>query len=234
MQDTGSGPDLRQPTVPPILLAIGSIIWKVIGWAERIDFILSVQNQSFAVIFQSFATYGWILIVVICSLWWYQARKQAVAGEFKITWGLVISAATLAFLYGVLLTVYATGSVPNVITSYGRAENGCQATVDTTRLMSFKNEYNLVIACGIANPAVDQLEETGISISGPFNINQGGAAILTPYSPAMETELKARGVTPTAVWFHAILVPKGTDLSKISRLSELQKQGGKIIAPGLF
>jgi hypothetical protein len=50
----------------------------------------------------------------------------------------------------------------------------------------------------------------------------------------METELKARGVTPTGVWFQAILVPKGTDLSKISRLSELQKQGGKIIAPGLF
>jgi hypothetical protein len=50
----------------------------------------------------------------------------------------------------------------------------------------------------------------------------------------METELKARGQNPTALWFQAVLVPKGTDLSKTSRLSELQKQGGKIIAPGLF
>jgi hypothetical protein len=166
MEDAGSGPDLRQPTIPPILLAIGSIIWKLIDWAARIDFVLSVQNQSFAVIFESFAKYGWLLIVAICGLWWYQARKQSekVSGEYKITWGLVISASVLTFLYGVLLTVYATGSVPNVILSYGKADNGCQTTVDTSRIASFRNDFHLVIACGIANPRVDQLEETGISI----------------------------------------------------------------------
>jgi hypothetical protein len=125
------------------------------------------------VIFQSFATYGWILIVVICILWWDQARKQAGRGEFRITWSLVISVSTLTFLYGVLLTVYATGSVPNVITSYGRIDNGCQATIDTTRLVSFRSDFHLVVACGIINPAMDQLEETGISISAPFNINLG-------------------------------------------------------------
>jgi hypothetical protein len=236
MGQTPSGPDLRQPIIPPIFLALGSIIWKLLDWAGRIDFILSVQNQSFAVIFQSFASYGWLVIVAVCVLWWYQARKQAEKeqGEYRITWGLVVSFGILSFLYGVLLTVYSTGTVPNVIASYGRGDSGCQSTVDTSRLTNFKNEFHLVVACGISNPAVDQLEETGISISAPFNINPGGVAILTPYSPAMAAELKTIVPQQTGVWFQAILVPKDIDLSKISHLSEIQKQGGKIIAPGLF
>ncbi|HKM83730.1 MAG TPA: hypothetical protein VJY15_22575 [Candidatus Acidoferrum sp.] len=234
MQDTGRGPDLRNPTIPPIFLAIGSILWRLIDWAARIDFVLSIQNQSFAVIFQAFASYGWLAIVAICVLWWYQTRKQSreTGGEYRITWGLVISVGILAFLYGVLLSVYATGSVPNVIVSYGRADNGCQSVVDTSRLSSFKDSYNLVVACGITNPTVDQLEEKGISISSPFNIKTGGAAILTPYSPAMAAEIKPGIVT--GLWFYAILVPKDIDLSKCSSLSELQKQGGRIVAPGLF
>jgi len=236
MQDTSPGPDLRKPTIPPIFLGIGSILWKLIDWAARIDFILSVQNQSFAVIFQSFATYGWLLIVVVCLLWWYQTQKQSgkVQGEYRVTWGLVISGALLSFLYGVLLTVYATGSVPNVILSYARTDAGCQAAVDTSRLTSFKNDFRLVIACGIGDPAIDQFEETNISISSPFTINPGGTIILAPYSSTMEATLKARGQNPTVLWFYAVLVPKDVDLSKISHLSEIQKQGGKIVAPGLF
>lgn len=236
MGQTPSGPDLRQPIIPPIVLALGSIVWKLLDWAGRIDFILSVQSQSFAVIFQAFAAYGWLLIVAVCALWWYQARKQAEEehGVYRITWGLVVSFGILSFLYGVLLTVYSTGTVPNVIASYGRADNGCQSLIDTSRLSSFKNEYHIVVACGISNPAIDQLEETGISISAPFSISPGGVSILTLYSPAMDAELKSKNAQQMAVWFLAILVPKDIDLSKISRLSEIQKQGGRIIAPGLF
>jgi hypothetical protein len=240
MSESSPSPDLRKPIVPPILLGIGSVLWRLIDWAGRIDFVLRVQNQSFAVIFQAFVDYGWLLVVVGCAAWTYYARKQPAPAEgYRIPWSMVVSVSFLTFLYGVLLAVYATGSVPTVLVAWGPNATGCQFGVDTSRLSSFKDSYYLVGVCGLSDPSIDVLQQTGITISTPFTITSGGVNIFAPYSPTMLAAVKntVTNIPNTMninMWYQPVLVPKDSDLSKVTRLLDVKKAGGKILSPALF
>jgi hypothetical protein len=266
MSETESGPDLRRYKrlpLPPIILGVGSILWKLAGYAERIDFILRAQDQTFAVAFQAFLSYGWLILALGSALWAFLvAREQPVQAEggFKATPGMVVAIGILAFIYGVLLAVRATGSIPNVTAAWGPTPTGCQIGVDTSRLSTFRDQYYLVGVCGLTDPSTDVLQQTGITISKPFTITPGGVNIFAPYSAVMANTIKglllptpatpgaippASGAAPSgganpasvvapAMWYQPVLVPKEIDFTKIATLSDIKKQGGKILSPAYF
>lgn len=256
---------LPAPALPPIVLAVGSILWKLIDVVARIDFILRVEDQTFAAIFNAFVSYGWIILALGSTLWAYLAAKKEPApdeGRFKATGGMVISVGILAFLYGVLLAVRATGSIPNVMGAWGPTNTGCEMVVNTSRLSTFKDGYYLVAVCGFGDPATDMLQQTGITISKPFTITPGGVSIFANYSSEMAKLMKdtappgtavvpsgpaAQGGPPVApagappsgtttltMWYQPIVIPKDADLSKITRLADVKKQGGKILNANYF
>jgi len=251
---------------------VGSLLWKFIDVVARIDFILRAEDQTFAAIFHAFVSYGWIVLTLGSALWGYFAfKKQQRTGEevgLKATPGMVLAVGILAFLYGVLLTIDATGSIPNVVAAWGPALNGCQILVDTSRLGTFRDKYYLVGICGLTDATIDKLQQTGITISKSFTITPGGVTIFAPYSPEMARTVN-QGVMPTAVpattssgapppsgagagtgsgmvlapgsavtvpsmWYQPVLVPKDADLSKITTLSDVKKQGGKILSAAYF
>ncbi len=268
-----SGPEATTPApnrwrlgklpLAPTLLGVGTILWKLAGLAERVDFILRVQDETFAAIFEAFISYGWIILILGSVLWGiYAAWKQSAPIEdgFKATPGMVLSVGLLAFLYGILIAVRATGAIPNVTVAWGPSGNGCQLAVDTSRLATFRSQYYLVGVCGLNDPATDMLQQTNISISKPFTITPGGVRVFAPYSAAMTNALKgmvapgvttpdvvvppngatstggtsAAGTVSLNIWYQPVLVPKDTDFSKVTTLSDIKKQGGKILNPAYF
>jgi len=104
------------------------------------------------------------------------------------------------------------------------------------------------------------LQQTNISISKPFTITPGGVRVFAPYSAAMTNALKgmvapgvttpdvvvppngatstggtsAAGTVSLNIWYQPVLVPKDTDFSKVTTLSDIKKQGGKILNPAYF
>jgi hypothetical protein len=198
LDQTKKANKLSRLPLPAVVLGVGSILWKLIDVVGRIDFILRVEDQTFAALFHAFVSYGWIILTVGSALWAYlAARNEPVpdGGTFKAIGGMVISVGTLAFLYGVLLAVHATGSIPNVVGAWGPTPTGCQMLVNTTRLSTFNDGYYLVATCGLTDPSTDMLQQTGITISKPFTITPGGVSIFAPFSAEM---VKSLTVAPTS------------------------------------
>jgi len=138
----------------------------------------------------------------------------------------------MAFAFGALVTVKSSGQVPNVIVGWGGNTAQCNAVVDTTRLQTFKDTYKLVLICGVENPTMDKMEDERILISNPFDIRPGGVAIVANYSHKLD-ELKAIQGT-VQVWEMIAMMPPGVSREKISKLSDIEKLNGKILAPGYY
>jgi len=255
MDESGSriSQTLNNPKAAPVILAVGAGLWRLVEWAADIDFLLSIRDEKAALIFQFLVSYGmWILIGV--SVFWFFFAKNS--GERKITVGMVAAVGVTTFLWGILITAYATGSVPTVIGSWADDGKACQDAIDTSKLVSFKSKYHVVLICGLTDPTTDRLEDIRIGVSSPFNITGGPIVIsanhgkemaaafpttiaLSPQPPPATTTESSSPSQPIQtvnlqIWHEAVLVPKGTDLSRIKRLSDVPKYGGKILRQGLF
>ena len=107
---------LERPIAPPILLSVGSALWKGIAYWGNIDFILSMRQERLAMIFQSFLDYGWAVLLVVGIVWGLQARRPTKV--VKVQWGIVTVVGLLAFMFGALATS-STTSLPRVISAWG-------------------------------------------------------------------------------------------------------------------
>jgi len=98
--------------------------------------------------------------------------------------------------------------------------------------------------CGVTDPSIDQYEDTRIAISSPFNVSPAGVSVIAPYGHMIEAiqasqQASQQAGTPpnqamVSIWHTPILMPKDADLIEIKRLSDVPKQGGKILEPGYF
>lgn len=233
------------PKKPPTILSIGALLWKAVAAWSSVDFILSIRNETFFIMFTMFLNYGW-LVVVIGGIVWAFISTQTTEGR-TLNPALVVVVGILAFIWGVLVTVLATGSVPTIIGSWGTTGPSCWATVDTSRLLSFRKEYDLALVCGVTNPTIDKLADTRVSISNLFVIRAEPLTITTPYSKDMTEAInklvdEARKTAPEGtpmpvqvqIWWEPILVKKGTDMATIHRLSDVTRYGGKILRQQYF
>jgi hypothetical protein len=221
---------LENPKAPPVLLAVGAFLWKLIATLANVDFVLSMREEKITTLFQFLLQYGWAIIGIVGIVWALQAHKYPEKGV-TVHWGMVTSVGIIAFMFGALSAAYSSGSMPNVIVGWTGAVDGCSALIDTSKLIGFKGKYHLFLSCQIFDPTVDALENPNIALSSPFNIDGGGIQIIVPYAPESAIKGLAKPGT-TATKFTVVLLPKDQDVSKIKRLSDVPKEGGILVIPG--
>ena len=118
------------------------------------------------------------------------------------------------------------GAVPD---ASGHSVGGCEVITDTSLIVSFADKYYVVLVCGITDPSVDQLEDTRIAVSKPFNILGGPQQIVNRFvNPDLIAQIKAAGSASVGVWQRVVLIPKEADPTKIQRLSDVPRFGGKL------
>jgi hypothetical protein len=125
-------------------------------------------------------------------------------------------------------------------------------TIDGSTLADFADAYNVVIVCGLVDPAVDRYEQTRIAASAPFTIASAPITIRVNHSPSMVEVMEAAVEEATAafrasnpevpigtplliqiqsrVWTEVILLPKGVASTEIHRLSDVPRFQGKIVS----
>ena len=195
-----------------------------------IDFIMSIPGERFLMLFQAFVDIGvWILFG--CGVIWAGVSYNR-PSKGKLWPQIVFAVGLIAFIWGVLITVYATGSVPRVLIGWGSTQPICAATVDAHRLKSFRAQYDLAVVCGATDPSVDPLTTQKITISSRYTIIPNLIAVEKKFSDDM-AQVAQPGQTLT-IWYKAILIPKNVELSAIHSLADVNKYGGKILESGLY
>jgi hypothetical protein len=232
MEDTKKG---LGGTIAPLVLLVGDLLSKLLSYAEHLDFLLSIRDAKFATMFQVFTEYAWWIIALCAGAWtlyeWKRKKDDSSAGA------LVFSSAFVAFLLGVIITVKATGSLPEVVQMYtADAINGtCSASIDTSRLEGFKDDYRVILICGVGDPSLDAQEDDRISVSSAFHITGTVIAVTGKFGKMVEVWKDVHPPTGQAavvqVWHSVALMPKDGDLSTIKRVSDVAKQGGRFITP---
>jgi hypothetical protein len=215
-------------------LTVGSILWKVLAYSEHLDFLLSLREEKFSMIFTFFEDAGWWILAGIGILWFFATRIKENTLPQPLNWAFVLSCTVIAFLFGSLVTVKSSGEVPTVIVGWGGDATSCNSVVDMSKLQSFRDKYKLYLICGFTDPTIDMLEDQRILISNPFDIRPGGVQIVANYSKHMDELKQIPAGTTLAEWHHAVLVPNEISRDKISTLADVVALGGKILTPGLY
>jgi len=230
---------LNSPQAAPATLTLGTAAWKAFDFFANIDFLLSIQSKTFLTMFNFFAQYGWWIILIIGSIWWWYSLQYAPSPRIEPRTVAVIG--FLAFLWGVIVTVHSTGKVPNVIVGYGSLEAGaCYARVNMERLQSFANDYDVALICGYDDQTIDKLTNPHVSVSSQRTIRPGVEGIRMPISEKMANRLRQMlrdaGGKELAMgtWHEAVLLPKNVYMASIQSLKDVVAQGGKIIDPAYY
>ncbi len=215
-----------------IILSIGSVSSKALSAAEHIEFLISIREEKFRVIFDFWESVGWWLSGGIGALWliYRFQRRHSPAGHAP-TWGMVVSCSVVAFVFGSLLAVSSSGGIPKVIVSWGGPP--CHALVDTSHLMSFRDSYKLGLVCIVPDPSSDPLTDNHFLVSNPFEIVPGGVRIVADYSPS-GFDLSKVPPGPVNLGFLAVLIPRDMPKEKITSLADLMRSGGKILDPKYY
>ena len=227
--------NLDNPKAAPTVLTIGAAVWKGIAELANVDFILSVREERLAMMFQFILDYGWIILIVVGVVWALQAHRSP--EKERIHWGMVFSVGILAFMGGILVSVYATGSLPNIMQQWtGDAVNQtCSAQIDTSRLVGFKNSSRVVLICGASDPKVDPQEDTRISVSSAFHITGQPVGINAGFGNLAEFVKQniSAGIPGQQMgfmlWHTVAIIPKESDPASIKRVSDVYRQGGRIV-----
>jgi hypothetical protein len=221
-----------QDTRASLVLTIGTLLWKLLSYWEHADFLLSIKEENFAVMFEFFDYAGWAILVAIGCGWlfWATKIKDKASTELRPGWAMAIACSVIAFLFGSLFALRASGGVPNVIASWGSNVSQCSSTIDTTRLKTFRSTYKIALICGIVDPSVDVLGNERVMISSPFEITPGGINIVTNSIRHPEKWSIPPG-QQVSIWVLAVLLPSGVSTDKINTLQDVVNLGGKIISP---
>jgi hypothetical protein len=240
----------------PAILTIGTVLWRWLSAASNVDFLLSINEEKFAVLFQFMHSTGWWLLALAGVVWllfeWPRRKSGGLTPALNSA-ALVAACSFVAFLFGALVTIRATGSVPNIITAWGGPAGRCTVTFDTTRLLSFRSKYKIALACGVEDATTDKLEDQDITFSKPFTIVGGGLTIVAPYRATMTQHVEklmesAKTLTGSLssqqqpvnvilqfpIWYEPVLVPNEVSLEKVATLAELMRLGGKVLRPQYF
>ena len=184
---------------------------------------------------------GWAILLAIGLGWLYWARliKNRSDVEKRPGWKMVFSCAVVAFLFGVLIALRASGGVPAVVTTWGGSVNvggvvQCNAIIDTSRLRSFKGKYKLVLICGMQDATVDILDNKEIMVSNSFEIEPRGVGIVTENERRPEKWPKFNPGQVIRMWVMPVLLQSGISVDKINNLRDVMNLGGRIISPSYW
>lgn len=128
-------------------------------------------------------------------------------------------------------------------TTIGMGPDSCDAEIDTTFFLKYREDYKIALVCGVANEAKDKYEDRSISISQPFTIVEGRIKIHVPYTPEMirtsreyvadygKSSHPEKPNLPLlgSFWNEWILIPKSVNVIDIKKLSDIDTYKGKIV-----
>ena len=120
--------------------------------------------------------------------------------------------------------------LPSMIAGWGGTDKGCEAVILTDPIIQYKSNYRLFVACRIANPSVDVMQDDRIATSRPFTITGGLLDVSVDYAPSSPIAALAKAGTRTD--FTLFLMPKDKDASTIRKLADIESQGGALLLPG--
>ena len=210
-----------------LVLALGSVGSKVLSAAEHIDFLVSIREQHFKVLFDFWESTGWWLALIVGVIWGV-LRFVKGKGSYSSTpsWGLVLSFCLMSFVFGSIIAAKSSGEIPRVITSWGGSPP-CNALIDTSRLLSFRDDYKVGLICIVGDPQTDIMANKHILISNLFHITPAGVQIMVPGNiPGLEN------ITgPTPISFVAFIVPNNIEREKIATMGDVSTLGGKLLDP---
>jgi hypothetical protein len=221
------------------ILAVGPALWRWINHLSNVDFVLSFTGERFRVILTFLDDWGWLLATLlglfIIYMHW-RDRKKPATQVHSPSWLMVIAISFVAFLFGITTTIQITGSVPAVTLAWGSAPGNCSSVIDGAKMIYFKKDYQVAMACGIFNPSIDKLQDVNITLSNTFEIVPNQIPIVAEYSSKTNHYLnlldEAHQHHPfqIQVWHLALLVPDNIVLRHMGTLAEFRKAGGKIVA----
>jgi len=117
--------------------------------------------------------------------------------------------------------------------AYGTTSDSYYVVLSSDKLMRYGKKYYLALACGVTDPTVDQFQDQRIVLSSAFSVIPVNVAMAAKFTPQFLETLKsmttAQPPQPISVWHTAFLIPKGADVARIKRLSDVKDWGGKII-----
>jgi hypothetical protein len=144
---------------------------------------------------------------------------------------------------------------PPVMVGWGSTDpRVCTGMVNGAALTPKFERYNLILVCGIDDGTVDKFEDTRISVSNPYNIRAELLNIVIAVSPQMgEGISKITGhpwppsnipipapspkkgnlsivALPIPEWYETAVIPKGTNLGDIRKLSDISRVGGFVLS----
>src|SRR5208282_5863007 len=158
--------------------------------------------------------------------WWKTREVTITKGKFAVISLLgFISLALSAYGFYVMNK---QEPVPRML-QWGAANRHCTVVVDTSPIKSMSNEYFIVMACGIVDSTIDQLEDQRILLSGPFNILGGPQAISAVSTPDFDKLVQSFGPNASVpIWEKVFLIPKDRNTTEIHKLSEVPRINGKL------
>jgi len=114
----------------------------------------------------------------------------------------------------------------------------CKASIDSSKLVVFKKNHKLVLLCGIADPSVDQYQDESVSFSTPYTITGRVQTVQQTVSKVLEEKIQLYHPSPPAtqvsLWVEPVVVPLDQDMSRLKKLADVKKDGGKIIDPRYY
>lgn len=227
---------LKDPKAPPIVLVVGYFLWRAISALSSVDFIFSIKNSGVAAVFQFVMSNGWWSIPTIAAVWlaiiWGRPMKSG-AGP---TWGIVGVLAVLAFLFGAMVTVYASSTAPPIVRSWGigmsDGRRTCYIEADTSRLVNFREKFQVFMICGVNDSTVDMQEDDRIILSAPFSISGGVTRIEVRIAGKLDFIHSLPPGNGLTMWRNIVLLPRGTDPTRIKTLSDVPRFGGRVVESG--
>ncbi len=120
----------------------------------------------------------------------------------------------------------------------------CSAIIDGAKILQEQDTSRVVLICGFSDPATDITEDTRITVTHPYSILDDRMALSAAFSkPMLElfTTMIEQGklkpqlpkgtfiAVPYTQWYAVAVLPAGTDSGLIRSLSDIRRNGGKII-----
>jgi hypothetical protein len=225
------------------VLAAGALIARVLTALEHLDFLVSIREEKFKMMYDAWQLFGWWIAIGIGGVWALNrfSKRNEPHGRGP-TWGLVIACTIVSFVFGSLIAVQSVGGIPNIIISQraGLATGAsgdmtlidpCRATIDMAQLESFRKDFKLALVCNALDPTIDSLSDTNIWVSNLFEITPGEVEIIANKSPFGDFLKTSKQLT---VNHFAVLVPRDVPWKKITTLADLMRLGGKVLTPQYY
>jgi hypothetical protein len=166
---------------------------------------------------------------------------------YAIAAGLLISSASLYYNYRprtVTQTTYVQQPLPPaIIQGWGDTSGkNCTVQINPGAVYRYKDTDEIAVACGFVNSGVDKFEDDTITITPLYTIGLQPFALSAPWSKSMAALLEKAGrevkiaehnqcaSAEIPTWYELILLPKGTQISDIHKLSDIPRFGGLILS----